>query len=400
MAQKPTPALLLMNEPSPESQTRKRQWWDFLKPEERGLHKFIKNFVETIFIKLKDCLQDQYIDASIVSTVTRLISIKLVNCPLTLNYNEEDGLNHRLSSTESPLPEHTAEMAAAITVTADQEPHDRLKALKAFDELKTGVKGLVDSGITSIPQIFIHPSDTLSTSSFQYDPDIIPTIDLSAVDGDRRPAIVDQIARASRKRGFFHVLNHGIQSEVMDQTIKAVKGFHELPTEIKSKMYNRDKGHSVSFFSNVDLFHNIEAVCWRDSLQIMVGSNRLEDEEIPEICRNEVVEWHSHLKPLAELLIGLICEGLGLDKERLKEMKFSEAGAIVGHYYPYCPQPDLTLGLKSHTDASMLTILLQDHIGGLQIKHNGNWVDVKPVPGALAVFVGDILQVTTIKLLV
>ncbi|XP_038719130.1 1-aminocyclopropane-1-carboxylate oxidase homolog 4-like [Tripterygium wilfordii] len=283
-------------------------------------------------------------------------------------------------------------MAAAITVTADQEPHDRLKALKAFDELKTGVKGLVDSGITSIPQIFIHPSDTLSTSSFQYDPDIIPTIDLSAVDGDRRPAIVDQIARASRKRGFFHVLNHGIQSEVMDQTIKAVKGFHELPTEIKSKMYNRDKGHSVSFFSNVDLFHNIEAVCWRDSLQIMVGSNRLEDEEIPEICRNEVVEWHSHLKPLAELLIGLICEGLGLDKERLKEMKFSEAGAIVGHYYPYCPQPDLTLGLKSHTDASMLTILLQDHIGGLQIKHNGNWVDVKPVPGALAVFVGDILQ--------
>ncbi|VAH37290.1 unnamed protein product [Triticum turgidum subsp. durum] len=34
---------------------------------------------------------------------------------------------------------------------------DRLRALKAFDNTKAGVKGLVDTGITTIPSIFHHP---------------------------------------------------------------------------------------------------------------------------------------------------------------------------------------------------------------------------------------------------
>ena len=38
----------------------------------------------------------------------------------------------------------------------------------------------------------------------------------------------------------------------------------------------------------------------------------------------------------------------------------------VGHYYPYCPQPDLTVGLAYHTDPGVLTVVQQDHVGGLQ----------------------------------
>ncbi|KAK9990243.1 hypothetical protein SO802_025228 [Lithocarpus litseifolius] len=41
--------------------------------------------------------------------------------------------------------------------------YDRVKDVKEFDESKMGVKGLVDSGITSIPNMFIHPPETLST---------------------------------------------------------------------------------------------------------------------------------------------------------------------------------------------------------------------------------------------
>jgi hypothetical protein len=40
---------------------------------------------------------------------------------------------------------------------ADSET--RIKELKAFDETKLGVKGLVDAGITKIPQMFHHPPD-------------------------------------------------------------------------------------------------------------------------------------------------------------------------------------------------------------------------------------------------
>jgi len=66
---------------------------------------------------------------------------------------------------------------------------------------------------------------------------------------------------------------------------------------------------------------------------------------------------------------------------------------MLGHYYPYCPQPDLTVGLKPHTDKGVITVLLQDQVGGLQVKHGEAWLDVTPSPGVLIVNIGDLLQV-------
>lgn len=89
----------------------------------------------------------------------------------------------------------------------------------------------------------------------------------------------------------------------------------------------------------------------------------------------------------------LLCEGLGLEKGKLKEMSFTKAPMMVGNYYPPCPQPHLTMGVKSHTDPGALTILLPNHTGRLQVKYGQDWLDVKHVPGALVVNIGDILQI-------
>ncbi|XP_038698021.1 1-aminocyclopropane-1-carboxylate oxidase homolog 1-like [Tripterygium wilfordii] len=112
---------------------------------------------------------------------------------------------------------------AATTISTDSKPYDRLKDIKAFDESKAGVKGLVDSGITSIPPFFIHPPDSLSTRiPTSSNPNIIPTIDLSGVDSDKRLVLVQQVAHACRELGFFQIVNHGIPLK---------------PMEIKSRIY-------------------------------------------------------------------------------------------------------------------------------------------------------------------
>ena len=67
--------------------------------------------------------------------------------------------------------------------------------------------------------------------------------------------------------------------------------------------------------------------------------------------------------------MGMLSEGLGLDIDKLKNTTCLDSRLIVGHYYPCCPQLDLTVGLASHTNPRVLSVLLQDHIGGLQIKH-------------------------------
>ncbi|CAA0832379.1 2-oxoglutarate (2OG) and Fe(II)-dependent oxygenase superfamily protein [Striga hermonthica] len=66
------------------------------------------------------------------------------------------------------------------------------------------------------------------------------------------------------------------------------------------------------------------------------------------------------------------------------------------NYYPPCPQPELVMGFCPHSDASGLTILLQvNETVGLQVKKDGFWVPVSPLPDAFVVNIGDALEVVT-----
>lgn len=47
---------------------------------------------------------------------------------------------------------------------------------------------------------------------------------------------------------------------------------------------------------------------------------------------------------VGELLMGLLCEGLGLATGGMKETTFIDGRMMIGNYYPYCPQHDLTVG--------------------------------------------------------
>ena len=68
--------------------------------------------------------------------------------------------------------------------------------------------------------------------------------------------------------------------------------------------------------------------------------------------------------------------------------------AMRMNYYPPCPQPETVIGLTPHSDAIGLTVLLQiNEMDGLQVKNDGIWVPVKPLPDAFIVNIGDILEV-------
>ncbi|CAO2834985.1 unnamed protein product [Amaranthus hypochondriacus] len=105
------------------------------------------------------------------------------------------------------------------------------------------------------------------------------------------------------------------------------------------------------------------------------------------------MEWDKEVKQLAKRLMGLLCQVLGLSEDRLKGMAYLGRRGFVGHYYPHCPEPNKTVGIAAHIDPGILTVLLQDHVGGLQVKFNNNSIDLKPIRHALVINIGDFFQI-------
>ncbi|XAR66650.1 Thebaine 6-O-demethylase [Bertholletia excelsa] len=82
---------------------------------------------------------------------------------------------------------------------------------------------------------------------------------------------------------------------------------------------------------------------------------------------------------------------------RAEERELMEGGlmqALRINYYPPCPKPELVLGVTPHSDGSLLTIVLQlNQVDGLQIKKDGMWIPIRPLPSAFVVNVGDSLEI-------
>ncbi|KAF2545875.1 hypothetical protein F2Q70_00019519 [Brassica cretica] len=218
---------------------------------------------------------------------------------------------------------------------------DRINELKAFDETKTGVKGLVDAGITQLPRIFHDSPSNLANpkppSSDLLHLTTIPTIDLEGrvfEDETKRKNTVDGIRDAAEKWGFFQVINHGVSLDLLERMKDGVR-------------------------------------------------------------RDVMFEYSKQAMSLGEFLFELISEALGLNRNHLKEIDCSKGLRMLCHYYPPCPEPDLTLGTTKHSDIAFLTVLLPDLIEGLQVLREGYWFDVPPVPARNKVVLVGLMQLVT-----
>ncbi|WCJ23985.1 2-oxoglutarate (2OG) and Fe(II)-dependent oxygenase superfamily protein [Euphorbia peplus] len=275
----------------------------------------------------------------------------------------------------------------------------RTSELKAFDDTKAGVKGLVDAGITKVPRIFHRTLDGIDSimSTRTADSTLrFPIIDLEGVEKDSalRKEIIEKVGNASETWGFFEVINHGIPRSVLEDMLDGIKRFHEQDTKIKKEFYTRDYLKKVIYNTNFD-FYSSKSTDWRDSILFQMAPETPKPEALPATCREILITYSKEVTRLGHLLLELFSEALGLNSNYLKDMDCNEGHAILGHYYPPCPQPELTLGSSRHTDSNFFTVLLQDYIGGLQVFYQNQWIDVPSTQEALVINIGDLLQLIT-----
>lgn len=117
------------------------------------------------------------------------------------------------------------------------------------------------------------------------------------------------------------------------------------------------------------------------------------------MSRETIEEYGREMEKVALRLLELIAMSLGLPAERFHGY-FGEKqlSSLRLNYYPPCPCPHLALGVGSHVDPGVLTLLAQDDVAGLEIKRksDGEWIPVKPIPHALVINIDDCIQVLTL----
>ncbi|CAK9309575.1 unnamed protein product [Citrullus colocynthis] len=223
---------------------------------------------------------------------------------------------------------------------------------------------------------------------------VFPIINLENINGDGRAKILEQIEDACQNWGFFELVNHGIPHEFLDTVEKMTRDHYKKCMEERFKETVLSKGLEAAQAE-------VDDMDWESTffLRHLPESNISEMSDLDEEYKKVMKEFAKKLENLAEELLDLLCENLGLEKGYLKKAFYGSKGPTFGtkvSNYPPCPKPDLIKGLRAHTDAGGIILLFQDDkVSGLQLLKDDNWIDVPPMRHAIVVNLGDQLEVIT-----
>eukprot|EP01018_Ginkgo_biloba_P034361 Gb_06109 [translate_table: standard] len=275
--------------------------------------------------------------------------------------------------------------------------------LKQFERLQRPidlVQTLHESQKKEVPAQYILPPGQRPSESL-HPKQSIPVIDLAGIDNiDQHSKIVGQLGQACQEWGFFQIINHGIPLSLLESVKRVSQQFFDLPLEDKRKQCPVRPG--TNMLEGYGRFFDISddtVLDWVDALVHYISPPSAKAVEYwpkkPLTYRETYEEYGAEILKLTSKLLGLLSEGLGLKPDYIQNFLKEAVLQLRINYYPPCPQPDLVNGLRPHSDGDMLTVLLNDEVEGLQVRKDQAWFTIPPVPGALIINAGDLLQMVS-----
>ncbi|KAF8391140.1 hypothetical protein HHK36_023441 [Tetracentron sinense] len=227
----------------------------------------------------------------------------------------------------------------------------------------------------------------------------VPVIDMERlVAAESMDLELARLHSACQGWGFFQLVNHGVSSLLVEKVRLEIQDFFKLPMEEKKKFWQ--EAGDVEGFGQAFVVSEEQKLDWGDLfLMTMLPPYLRKPHLFPKLplpFRETMEAYSSELKNLAMKILEKMAKALKMEDEEMRELFEDGMQAMRMNYYPPCPQPELVIGLTPHSDGVALTILLQlNEMEGLQIRKDGRWIPIKPLPDAFIVNIGDILEIVS-----
>jgi isopenicillin N synthase-like dioxygenase len=219
-------------------------------------------------------------------------------------------------------------------------------------------------------------------------------------------SVADELGKACRESGFFYVVGHGVDEGLQMRLREASRRFFALDVDTKLRLRMALGGRAWRGYFRVGdeltsgkpdqkegLYFGAELPADHPLVKSgapLHGPN-LFPAEVPEL-RGSVLEYMAALTRLGHRLMAGLALALGLE-ESYFEKNVTGDPLTLFRIFSYPPPRDESLwGVGEHTDYGLLTILLQDDSGGLEVRSRSDWVAAPPVPGSFVCNIGDMLD--------
>lgn len=242
----------------------------------------------------------------------------------------------------------------------------------------------------------------------------IPVIDLSKLDGspEQRAEFLKELRVAARDIGFFYLVNHGVDSQLLADVQETSRQFFALPEQEKDRVamihsrhfrgYNRAASERTrgqpDWREQFDLGAERQPIPQTETSPAwsrLQGPNQW-PESLPEL-KPLLLNWQQTMTAMSLKILRAFAETLSLPIDAFDPLygdKPNEHIKLIR--YPGRGDGESNQGVGAHKDSGFLSFLLQDRQKGLQVEvEEGHWVDALPIEGAFVVNIGELLELAT-----
>jgi isopenicillin N synthase-like dioxygenase len=221
--------------------------------------------------------------------------------------------------------------------------------------------------------------------------------------------VATAIREACEGIGFFYLAGHGVPQSQIDHIFVAARRFFELPLDERMKVKltpKQNRGYqplgSRMYADKADAPDQNESYKYQheypeDDPDILDGNRVHARNQWPTGLpgwRDALIAYYDQMERVTDELLRGFALALELPENYFAEFYKKPLTQINLLHYPPRPIPPglRQFGLRPHSDTTAFTILAQDTNGGLQVEHDGEWIDVRPVPGTYVINIGDMMS--------